>query len=346
MLAHARTTLFVVLSFLTLSSSIALGDDDVAALNAAWQAYLDAKESGDNNAIVDAAEMLVGAGRNVYGEDDNELPLLLHAYGKALLDNGQNEAASVVLSESLQLSEQLHGKDAVELLPILEDLGDSVGKPRSSSRQFRYYRRGLKIIERHYGKESETYADAAVRAALQGYERSHTTDGINYLHDARKIYINLPGETSSEAGLTDYLLAKFAFSRGNNKSAVKYGLAALPNLEGDSEQLRNLQLFTRALLVKAYEERNMSDEATPHCIAIGKISKTASDQEYLPLFRMAPAYPMNELRRGNEGHVDFKFTIDEHGFVRDPQVLVSSNKAFETAGLRWSGEALLARNQS
>ena len=68
----------------------------------------------------------------------------------------------------------------------------------------------------------------------------------------------------------------------------------------------------------------MTEDATPHCVAIGRISKLRPNQDYQPVFRMAPRYPARLLMSGIEGHVDFEFTIDESGFVRDPQVITAA----------------------
>ena len=58
-----------------------------------------------------------------------------------------------------------------------------------------------------------------------------------------------------------------------------------------------------------------------HCLAVGRESPARPDQDYVPLFRMAPVYPTMMLAQGIEGHVDFEFTIDENGFVRDAVVV-------------------------
>lgn len=65
----------------------------------------------------------------------------------------------------------------------------------------------------------------------------------------------------------------------------------------------------------------MTEEATQYCVAIGRISKLRPVQEHQPLFRLVPQYPGELLIAGVEGHVDFEFTVDEDGFVRDPRVI-------------------------
>lgn len=293
----------------------------VAALNESWAAYKAATDSGDPSAIIKTAEAAVVAGRRALEKSDERLPLLLTNYGTGLLAGAQPQSAQEVLREALKLSEDIHGKDAKELVSVLQPLGDSVADLNSPSQQLWFYRHALKIIEQHSGRVSVEYAAASMRAATKTYELSRSTAGIKYLRDAREVFGILNGEESSEAGLADYLLATFERANRDQEKAIDYALEALPKLQGDSPELLVLQMYTRALLVQVYEERNMTEEATPHCIAIGRISKLRPDQDIQPLFRMAPRYPAHLLRAGIEGHVDFEFTIDENGFVRDPHVI-------------------------
>lgn len=315
-----------VLLFMALASQQVHADlaDDVAAFNESWHRYVAATESGDVFETIEAAGAAVEAGRKVLEAGDERLPSLLINHGKALVSGAQPESAREILEEALSLSEQIHGKDAVELIDVLEPLGDSVADIASASRQLKYYKRALKIIERHFGRESAEYATASLRAATKTYDLSQSTAGIKQLHDARQVFGILVGEESPEAGITDFFLAKFEFSKGRHKKVIEHALEAVPKLEGESLELLDLQMTTRALLVQAYEARNMTEAATPHCVAIGRLSKLRPNQDYQPVFRMAPRYPARLLMSGIEGHVDFEFTIDESGFVRDPQVITAA----------------------
>ncbi len=299
-------------------------DDDVAAFNKSWLAYKAATESGSSSAIIETAGTVVEAGRNIFEDDDERLPILLINHGKALLAGAQPEPAQDVLEEALELSEQLYGTDAKELTAILEPLGDSVAEVRAASRQLKHYKRALKIIEQHVGRESVEYATVSLRAATRSYELSKSTAGIKYLREAREVFGVVLGEKSLQVGVAEYFLAKFEFSKGRHKTAIEHALEALPKLEGDSPELLDLQMYTRALLVQAYEQRNMTEEATPHCVAIGRISKLRPNQDHQPVFRMLPRYPADLLISGIEGQVDFEFTVDENGFVRDPQVITAA----------------------
>lgn len=93
------------------------------------------------------------------------------------------------------------------------------------------------------------------------------------------------------------------------------------------------ELISRAHLVTLYERKNQSDKATKHCIAIGEISPWDDNQEQIPLFRIAPKYPVSAARSGKEGWTQLSFTIDENGMVREPKILKSSSRTFNKTSL-------------
>lgn len=56
-----------------------------------------------------------------------------------------------------------------------------------------------------------------------------------------------------------------------------------------------------------------------------------SDGEYLPIVRVAPAYPSRAQSRGLEGYVIMSFTVTTTGSVKDPIVVESSSSLFNRA---------------
>ncbi|MEM7610095.1 MAG: TonB family protein [Pseudomonadota bacterium] len=56
-----------------------------------------------------------------------------------------------------------------------------------------------------------------------------------------------------------------------------------------------------------------------------------ADGDYLPIVRVAPAYPNRAAQRGLEGYVDLMFTVTTTGTVRDPQVTYSTSSLFNRA---------------
>ncbi len=309
--------------FLVLISGVSHAQDqaDVQAFNEAWDAYKTAMQQSRSDLQIDAARDTLAAGQKLFDPSDERLLVLMINYGAVLFVGKHQEESKAILKEALVLAEDIYGEDALELVTILSHLADAESDLYSPGQQLKHYKRALRIVTSHSGGDSDEYANLALRTGRNVLAYSRSPNGRKYLLEAGEIFAANHGEQSLQSGLASFHLAKLEFSRRRYKKATEYLLAALPAFEGDEEQQINYQMYTRALLVQAYEERGKSDLATEHCVAVGKLSKLRPNQEYQPLFRLAPSYPKDLLIRGIEGHVDFSFKIDENGFVRDPQVL-------------------------
>lgn len=55
--------------------------------------------------------------------------------------------------------------------------------------------------------------------------------------------------------------------------------------------------------------------------SIRGINMTVSDGEYLPIVKIAPAYPLSALNRGIEGYCTVEYTVTAAGTVRDVVVI-------------------------
>lgn len=309
-----------------LSFSYAIAEDalQTAEFNSAWEAYTLAVESGRTERIIETSRAVVELGEKVFPETDERLALTLQKYGVALRRGRYADEAVAVLNRSLNLMEAIHGERSIELVPIIADLADANSSPGKSFRQLGYYNRAMKIVRNRHGKESTEYADIAFRAATNTFEFSRSRSGRKYLLEAHEIYGNQLGTTHLRTGMALFYLGKMQFSDRDYKNASTYLVDALPAFEGDSTEAHRYRLATRALLVRTFEFWGKSDLATEHLVAIGKESKKSPNQDYVPLFRLRPQYPIALLKRGVEGFVDIEFTVDESGFVREPRVIRSS----------------------
>jgi len=304
-----------------MSAGVIADDSDVAAFNAAWLVYEDAVESGDKKLEVETAAHVVETGQQVFTETDEQLALVTHNYGVALSDSGNHEQAATVLKEALRLGEAVYGEGNSGLIPILADLADAEAGRRNSATQLRYYRRALKIAKANFGQQSIEYADLAFRTSRNVYTMSRSLNAKGQMSDARDIYASLPEPKTQNVALADFYLGKMEFTDRDYRNSSKFLESALTGFEAPGEANHALRLLTRALLVQAYEHRGLTAEATQHCVAIGREKQISPDQDYEPLFRVAPMYPMSMLRAGRSGLVDIEFTVDENGFVREPVVI-------------------------
>ncbi|GGW80645.1 energy transducer TonB [Alteromonas halophila] len=66
----------------------------------------------------------------------------------------------------------------------------------------------------------------------------------------------------------------------------------------------------------------------------GGMALDSGDGEYLPIVRVAPAYPRRAQQRGIEGFVIVEFTVTKQGTVRDPVVVEANPQGiFEQAAI-------------
>lgn len=297
--------------------------DDAEEFNSAWRAYTEALANGDTEQKIEAAASVLAAGEVVFEPTDPRLVVLNHNYGALLLVGGQKEDAQRQLKKALKLGEAVYGENSPKLVKIIADYADSEAELFVAKRQLILYRRALQILEEQYGEKSVEVADMAFRAGTTALDKSSSTDGERYLVQAREIYASLPDPAPRKIGLSDFYLGKISFAKRSYRRSAEYLSSALGYFDADDEQARSSRLITMGLLVQALESVGKSEEATQYCVAIGKERPLTPNQEYLPVFRMAPEYPSSMLASGREGFVDIEFTVDESGFVRDPTVMLS-----------------------
>lgn len=311
----------LILLTIMLSANAFSDAGDVATFNEAWRAYEAAAETDDAALRTKTAASALDAGRHVFEESDEQLTLLTHNYGVALSDEGQREDAVPVLEEALRLGEITYGKDGAGLIPILADLADATAVPLEPGPQLRHYKKALRIAEANFGGAGVEYADLAFRAARNVYQMSRSVGARKHMIEARNIYAALPEPATLHVGMADFYLGKMEFADRDFRRSSEYLESALTEFEGGGGANQAFRLLTRALLVQIYEHRGLTDQATQHCVAIGRESQLSPDQDYLPLFRVPPMYPVSMLRAGRSGNVDIEFTVDENGFVQEPVVV-------------------------
>ena len=94
---------------------------------------------------------------------------------------------------------------------------------------------------------------------------------------------------------------------------------------------------------EAPEPEPLQNNLDLNAIEIGRIDPAVSinmqngvglapgDGEYLPIVKVAPVYPRSAQRRCLEGNVVVEFTVTKNGSVRDPAVVSSTSKVFESS---------------
>ena len=133
---------------------------------------------------------------------------------------------------------------------------------------------------------------------------------------------------------------------GGNSVEIVPAIIVLANANGGlGETTEQIRLYERALKIVAerYGESSSEHEELKATI-VDAANVYSSDPAiesfiepllpFLPLVRVAPAYPARALSRHLEGYVDMSLTVTTTGKVKDPVVLYSTSPLFEKAAIR------------
>jgi TonB family protein len=130
------------------------------------------------------------------------------------------------------------------------------------------------------------------------------------------------------------MLAKFFRAKNKTNKSIDYFEKVVTKVQQQLDTSHPYELAAHASLVELYESKGKSEDATKHCVAIGKMTPWSDDIEPTPLYRQDPNYPKSEIKRKNDGWVELGFVIDSFGFVKDIQVLETSSNSFAKEGVK------------
>ena len=284
--------------------------DPGADFQTAFAAYKDAMERSHYVEAVAHAEKARALAKEVYPDDERVWATLAYNHGEALAKMRANRQAHSVLKEARKLARRAHGPDSAQVfrveMMLLNTAPDDAVRAQLT--------RVLKLARQHLAEDSEAIAELKLIGGMRVWWDRRSAD---LLGEAAETFARL-GKTDRE-GLARFWIGKIHFGRNRYRDAAETMTTVVELLPDDDR----IALMARANLVEAYEELGDSDRATEHCLAIGRITPWTGTAEYQPLFKRPPTYPRSALVRSTEGHVVLEFTVDEMGFVRDPQVVES-----------------------
>jgi len=283
--------------------------DDQQAFEAAYQAYRDAVAAQQYHLALEPAAEARRLGESLYPDDLRKTATLVFNHGAVLGNLRRHHEAYPVLNRSRKLMRRAFGEDAQELLNVELALLDSA--PPQGVRGV--MEEALKLAAMHRAGDSGFIAGVKLKGAL----RLWGEDATSLLGEAAELY-------RSEGDSQGFALAQFWIGKkrlaGREYRRVPDPLNAAIEALPDGDRLA---LMAHAHLVEAYEQLGESQNATAHCLAIGRAKPWTDNDDYQPLFRGAPSYPAAALRSDREGSVVLEFTVDEAGFVRNPKVVDS-----------------------
>ncbi len=310
------------LSILCTSSAVFSDDALVQSFNQAYQAYNEFEQQGDLENSLPQAKTALELGEKILIANDEELAILTYNYASNLLQLNQYAEAEPVLRKSLQRYEIFYGKDSPELIPVLIDLGQVEFKVDQRKSVPKQYKRALKLSKKEYGEDSVEYGWHLTQAGSTILNNAlRKGRGEKYVSQGYQILQSKLGNKHVRTGYAAFQLAKYDMRRNRLPKARDHLLLALESFENPAEPSNQLEMSTHAFLVKVFEEMGQSDNATQHCLAIGRMTPSGPEQDLMQLFITAPNYPYEAARSGSSGRVKLSFDVDEFGIVREPNVI-------------------------
>lgn len=304
---------------------------DKKAFRAAYREYQEADNAGQ---AVAAAKIAFETGRRIYGEQSQNTATLAYNYGLALVDNGSREDSRMILLEAVTLYEAFYGVGSEQLIPVLMDMGSASAELFNPKQQKKYYDRALRLASDLYGPKSDRYGQLLLRAGTGIMNESRSPVARKYVRDAYEILRNSLGDDDESTRTAAFQLALVDIGRSQYLKAEKYLLALMKTFDDPDRPSSQFEVGVHVALISVYQNRGDSDKAVTHCQAIGRMTAISDDHDYLPLFRRAPKYPMQALRRRKQGYAIIEFTVDREGAVRDPKAIkVHGHNAFEKASI-------------
>ena len=309
-------------------SSMADPAADREAFAAAYRQYQQLSQEGRFEEAVPFARRAHELGIELYGPKDRNSAALALNLGKTLRLGGHAGEASPILKSAVAAYEAVYGRESLELVDPLMELGHATLDSNAGAGS-RYYSRALKIIEQSKGRDTVLYADLSMEAGLEMMYSAGTTASRRYLDDAHEIFAARLGPADVRTVHAALHLGKNHLSTRDFEAAERY-LTEVLKAHDEGTQPDELQMTARAFLVELYEQQGRSDLATEHSLAIGRATQEISTENYAPLFRPQPEH----AQRSQASFVIVEFTVNAQGRPVEAVVVESdAPKAFEAIAL-------------
>ena len=334
MIQNLLKTISSICLLTLLSSPFATAEPPTAAQF--QQAYAEYIKYADTKQWRDAlpyAKSVYDMSKELFAPDSKNSATMAYNYGKNLLEVRNKEDAQAVLGEALSSYEKVYGDDSSELIPLLIDLGRATAAPGNRA-YIRYLDRALNLTEAHYGADSVQYGIRSMEVGLVMYDDAYSPFARKHLYRAYDILEEKTGPQSTTTGAAAYNIGRFELAAHDYEDALEYFNKALATFQSPDQPANRLELSTHGFMVEALQQLGKHEEATQHCLAIGRMTPASPVQDYQPVARFLPSYPLEANQRGQEGYVILEYTVDDMGFVRNPKVIERDGpKSFVSASL-------------
>jgi TonB family protein len=273
-------------------------------------------------------------GMSLYGRQHRNTAALAFNLGKSLRHGGEAAEAVKVLRSALSDFERLYGKNAIELVDPLVELGNALAQQADGISPRRHYTRALQLVERHAGRNSKLYGDVALEAGATLLFSRHAGESPVFLENARSAYFGAGAPGEAGGGAAALYLGKYHLQAGDAEKAGPFLKEALLIAERAGDAAGSLLEVTHTLLVAVHSELGNEEGATAHSLAVARLLPADASAADRLLYSPSPEYPRQARRLHRSGSAIIAFTVDESGRVRDPVVVgADGGEGFEQAAL-------------
>ncbi|MGL1957764.1 MAG: TonB family protein [Colwellia sp.] len=297
----------------------------------AYHAYQDAIKNNNSVKQLKYAIEAYILGEKLYGTDNINTANLGLLLAKLCINIEKLEQANTLLLDALEVFKVEYGKNASELAEIYILLGQA--QPHKKIEQaIDYLLTAIDIAEDH--QEEFPYFTAKIQLESGIWLLHHGSYQSKIILTAQAFFKKHLSANDNGMVKANFYVGKYYLAQKNYRKAIKNWQLNLPvfkHLQGASHPLA---LNTHAFLIHALEKTGNSEEATKHCIAIGSMTPWDDSQEPTSLFKVSPAYPLNDARKGKEGWVQMSFIISDIGTVKEPKIIDSEGgEGFERSAI-------------
>lgn len=308
----------------------------------AYKQYNKAIENDNTQDAVTYAEQALALGEIKFGEASENAANLKYNLALSLSDNKQGSEAFDVFLSVIEDYARLYGEDSQQHYQAVLD--QILTANDFSIKEFDKSTMRLKRALAYAEDVAEEMADRnAQNAGTIYYELASALNkgGLSNeffrrsedIHElAEKNLLKKYGENDMRTLEMRFMLGKFSSGKNRKNDAIEYFEQVVTTITNVIDTSHPYELAAHASLVDLYERKGKSDEATEHCLAIGRMKPWDDNIDPVPLFRKNPEYPLDMARRSQDGTVELEFVITSFGFVEDIKVLSKSHGAFAEKG--------------
>ena len=318
-----KTLATSALSFFLLLHAAPGSADDRAEFQRVYQEYKQHLEADEPSKALDAASQAYTLGTRLFGKRSANTANLAVNYAILLNDSGDYRQSKKVLRGKLAVLEDHYGSDAIELVPILVQLGRVNFDPRRPREALEHFSRASWLAGNH---ESPLYrAHQCYEIARELLNRGGIRFAEQFIQSAHAIYAKELQENDLRRGLTAFHMGMWATGRQQFEKATEHFNDSLTAFETDDGPMRDMEKTIRHRLVTLYENLEQPERATEHCLALGAREPWSMPPK--PIYEARPDFSQEAIREKLSGEVSLAFTIDEQGYVRNATVTESSEDA-------------------